>query len=199
MRSYYLTLDEPIVKRIAATVRYTGRKFQAFPVEEVKLSDTEWSGGSRTTYAAVRLSDGAVMPLTQAGQFMSAEGRKIIMTPGIAIVGHVMFMGKDHGLYIYVHPQDIAPMLESHKELSWEHKVVLTATISLKSSYAGISNYRYIEAHRTTGITKDEWEKAKSELTSLGLLDARGAITVKGKNSISSIAVSSDLYRLKRP
>ncbi len=103
-------------------------------------------------------------------------------------------MGKDHGITIYVNPENISKMLPPAEETPWEEKVVLSATRSLKSSYGGIKDYRFYEASRETGITKPEWDKAKESLINKGMLNKSGAITDKGRNVIGNV----DLYQLRR-
>lgn len=68
--------------------------------------------------------------------------------------------------------------------LAWAESVVLAATRSLKSSYAGIKNYRFYEAHERTGITETEWDSAKAVCIQKGLLNRAGAITDDGRNAI---------------
>ena len=70
------------------------------------------------------------------------------------------------GITIYVRPENAVGMLPAPIELTWTEQVVLYACRSLKSSYAGISNYRLHEATRETGITGAEYELAKASLIS---------------------------------
>lgn len=97
---------------------------------------------------------------------------------------------------VYAHPDSITKSLEEEVKLSKAELVVLVATRSLKSSYAGISNYRFHEAQRQLGITLDQWERAKSSCISKGLLNARGAITTAGKNAVPHEKYSG-LYSMK--
>ena len=71
--------------------------------------------------------------------------------------------------------------------------MVFIAPRSYKSSYAGVSNYRYIEALRETGISAEDWERSKAECQQMGLLDKRGAITVEGRNVVGQ----TQLYELR--
>lgn len=66
--------------------------------------------------------------------------------------------------------------------LSDDERTVLRYTQSLKSSYAGIKNYRFSESNRETGITLERWDAAKKNLIAGKFLNAVGAITDKGRN-----------------
>lgn len=89
------------------------------------------------------------------------------------------------GLRLYVHPDNVRrDMITSSVELTWEEKVVLTATRSLKSSYGGVKNFRYTEANHVTGITLKHWDEAKANLIERKLLNRAGAITNAGRNAI---------------
>lgn len=62
--------------------------------------------------------------------------------------------------------------------------MVLAATRGLKSSYAGIKNYRFHAARESTGITEPEWNQAKDACMAKGLLNRAGAISDDGRNAI---------------
>lgn len=68
--------------------------------------------------------------------------------------------------------------------LKREEKIVLAATRSLKSSYGGVKNYRFVEARRETGISAESWESAVKALQDKGLLRYDRAITPAGRNAI---------------
>lgn len=94
---------------------YRGRKFKMRVSESVSVSNHEgyWDGGSRTLHFACRTSDGQVLALddTRKHPFHVRPGSTVYKTePGIAIVAHSIFCGKDTGLTFYVHPVD-APRL----------------------------------------------------------------------------------------
>ncbi|KPL05710.1 hypothetical protein AMJ85_11125, partial [candidate division BRC1 bacterium SM23_51] len=59
--------------------------------------------------------------------------------------------------------------------------------------YAGISNYRFHEAHRQTGITLEQWERGKRALIAKKLLNRAGAATNDGRN-----VEVADLYCLAK-
>jgi len=88
------------------------------------------------------------------------------------------------GLTIYVHPSNLAKLLPKPAELTRHERTVLGYTARLKSSYGGISNYRFHEAHERTGITLAEWDAAKQSIIGKKLLNKRGAITTQGRNAL---------------
>jgi hypothetical protein len=111
----------------------------------------------------------------------------------IACVEHSIFCGKDMGLTIHIHPANANRLLPAPVELTWAERTVLLATMSWKSSYAGVSNYRFVEAQRTCGITLPEWENAKQSLIARKLLNKAGAVTVDGRNAIPDRSMGGNL------
>lgn len=80
----------------------------------VTLQDLNWSGGTKSEYAAVRLADGrAVKPsLDRDPPWTNRhEGARVDMVPGIALVRAGWFCGKASTVTIYVHPDDLARTL----------------------------------------------------------------------------------------
>ena len=80
--------------------------------------------------------------------------------------------------------ESITKMLPEKPVLSDDEITVLKYTSSLKSSYAGIKNYRFHEAHRNTGISLDNWNTTKQALIDKKLLRKNGSITADGRNAI---------------
>lgn len=181
---------------------YTGKKFKVVVTESVMVpSDAGiWDGGSRTTYNAIRTSDGAKVPMVNhnsAPWDASRRDQTVPLQPGYAVVSHSMFCGKDMGLTYYLHPTDAAPMLPAPAvELSPLHQLVLDYTKSRKSSYNGKDRYDmaredHCYAFRNNGpwpYTRELWEAAKTDLATMGLLDKRGAITVAGRNRAGRVS-----------
>jgi hypothetical protein len=102
--------------------------------------------------------------------------------------GEVVVLCADVGtkqyVTVYCHPDTpIAKMPANQvtlQGLTTHLKLVLWSTRNNKSSYAGISNYRYYCVR--SYITQSEWDAARSALIKVGLLDGRGALTTAGKN-----------------
>ena len=79
---------------------------------------------------------------------------------------------------------NIVKSLTEEIPLTNDEMIVLIATRSLKSSYAGIPDYRFREANRQRGITLEQWNVAVAALQQKGLLNKAKAITIKGKNIV---------------
>lgn len=152
-----------------------------------------WDGGSRNYWCAVRLTDGATSVVPENGtMFTPAIGEcKELPADTVLVRYHA---GNHEYCEVYVKPENLNRfMLPAAVQLSREEFIVLSATRSLKSSYAGIKNYRFHEANTETGIQPGEWEAAKAGLIVKGLLNKAGAITDAGRNAIGN----TQLYAFK--
>ena len=108
------------------------------------------------------------------------------LPPGIVLVEHSIFCGRDTGITVHVRPDNLDQLkLPDAPQLTDDERVVLKAT-GWKSSYAGIRNYRFVEARRTTGITRERYETAKTALIERKLFNRAGAITNAGRNALSA-------------
>jgi hypothetical protein len=195
---FIMHIQTPEVKELAAKAfpEYSGKRFEVEPFKGEMQLYSCWNGGSRDYWSFVNLASNKVAPVPENGTPWS-NGGKIFrcgrLPENIALVR--WSRGRFESITIYLHPSNIrADMLPAPTELSWAEKVVLTATRSLKSSYAGIKNYRAVEAKQQTGITLPEWESAKAQLITRGMLNKAGAITDTGRNAIGF----TQLYSLKR-
>ncbi len=168
---------------------YKGRRdVYVMSAESVELTGTYWSGGSRSSYAAYE-------PITKATRtlprFDPPQFGGPVNTPKVPLCdgnGHyIVIAERHHGSFeyitLFVHPDNMVGLLPSPVELDMAQKIVLVFTRGLKSSYAGIPDYRFHEAHERTGITRQKWDAAKAECIAKGLLNKAGAITADGKNA----------------
>ena len=105
------------------------------------------------------------------------------LTEDIVIICHSIFCGKDSGITIYSHPNNAPKWLPEKPDLTDNERILLECTKGLKSSYAGIKDYRYHEAKRK-GFNGDI-DKVRASLREKGLLNKRNAITDKGRNAIN--------------
>lgn len=103
---------------IAAVLRvsfpeYRGRTYYVLPTETYRFSGTYWDGGSRTYHVGVNLRNGRAVRIAdnRAPWVNTLEGQSVTMAPGVLIVEHVYFCGKDAGIRIYCHPDDCPRML----------------------------------------------------------------------------------------
>jgi hypothetical protein len=89
----------PIVK--ATFPNYKGRTFHIEFTNKVTFFDTNWGGGSRNSYAAVR-SDGKTAKLGVPAPWINpVEGKSIELPEDVLVVEHSIFCGKDCGITIY--------------------------------------------------------------------------------------------------
>jgi hypothetical protein len=92
---------------------YKGRKFKLVFKEEITLYDTNWSGGTRNEYAAVR-ADGMTGTFHAPAPWANpGEGRTVPVNPGVLILCHSYFCGQDMGITIYAHPSHQPKWLEA--------------------------------------------------------------------------------------
>jgi len=196
MAVYYTSAPEVQEIARAAFPDYNGKKFGLEAFQGPMNLASYWDGGSRTFYAVIDLNTKKAVEIPQSGTMFDKETYHASKLPyNIAIVAHKISSGKDAGITIYLNPENLTKMLPAPDDVTWAEKVVLAATIGLKSSYAGIKDYRFREALQDTGITRVEWDGAKASLIQKGMLNNAGAITDKGKNAIGW----TNLHSLKRP
>mgnify|MGYP003651982422 CR=1 FL=1 len=177
MNITYLDGNEANVKRLARAVfpHYRGRKFSFQVVETVALTGTYWDGGSRSSYGGVSLADysAATVPQFEPPQFGGpTQAPTVEVKPGMVVVEHSIFCGRDTGITFYVHPSDAPQLLPEPDSVTEDEKIVLLFTGSLK----------YTEAHSRYGITADRWTAAQEALKVRKLLRANGSITPAGRN-----------------
>lgn len=163
---------------------YTGQKVQANITDTIQFYNTMWDGGSRRTYVYVDLACGRAVQVQQASFLQRDEfyEKQQPIPEGFVCVVHAEC--RSEHIEIHGPAANLSPLLPKTTELTDDEKTVLIATRSYKSSYAGISNYRFHEATSKTGITLERWEAAKAILITKGFLNKAGAITVDGKNAV---------------
>lgn len=98
---------------------YKGRKFWITPARSVTLHDLNWAGGTRNQYRTCTL-DGRGIGGSERYALMApwenpAEGVDLALPQGFIVVMHGVFMGKETGVTLYVHPDDLARLLPMHK------------------------------------------------------------------------------------
>jgi hypothetical protein len=182
----YLERKDETVDAIvrAAFPGYTGKKIEAVMTDRVRFSGTQWDEGNKNEYVVLTLADlkSATIP-TAPFMRQSADHETDVEIPvGYVVVCHCI--GRYDHIVIYTRPENITKMLPAPVELTEDERIVLTATRSLKSSYAGIKEYRFHEARRRRGITRDRWDAAKASLIGKRFLNAAGAITTNGRNAV---------------
>ena len=105
---------KPFAKK--AFPNYRGRKFKIVFTDHVTFYDTNWSGGTRNQYVALR-SDGKTALLTVGAPWVNpVEGKTIDLPEDIVIVEHTIFCGQDAGIRIYANPCHLPKWLDAPKE-----------------------------------------------------------------------------------
>ena len=116
MQSITATRKEVAPLITATFPDYRGRKFRIEPRAQVTLSDLNWDGGTRNQYRSCT-TDGRKVGDTDtwnqiAPSLNAAEGATMTLPQGCVLVCRSMFCGKDAGLTLYVHPDDMPKWLK---------------------------------------------------------------------------------------
>lgn len=185
----YLKRTDPTVDAIitAAFPCFTGQDIAAEVQDTVRFTGTEWDEGNKRDYAVVRLWDRKVerIPSECYGDPSAFHRSSHTIPQGFVVVCWARY-GLRQNIRIMGPAANITPMLAAPVELTADERLVLVATRSRKSSYAGVKNYRFVEARRAKGITLERWESAKASMITRGFLNRAGAITVEGRNAVGN-------------
>lgn len=174
---------------------YTGKQFKLAISDSPINCASYWDSGNRSYFAFANLATGetsATVPAQSAFDRPVAGLDAVSLPDGFACIEH-NFSGVRQSITIHIRTSNAAKMLPAQVELSRLENIVLAYTRCLKSSYAGIPNYRFHEAHEQTGIKQVEWDLTKASLIDRGLLTKQGALTVAGRN-----AAKGDLYAFRK-
>lgn len=95
---------KPLIERTFP--EYRGRKITLLFQESLVLSNTNWSGGTKSWYAAVHLDGRTASINTDLTPPWDnpIEGQRVNVPLNVIIVQHRHFCGTDLGLTIYVNP-----------------------------------------------------------------------------------------------
>ena len=154
--------------------------------EQVSLYGTNWDEGLKRSYVFVRLADMATIPVPdQPAPWIGNEqyNNSYPIPDGVVCVVHV-YSGVNQYIIIKGNASVVTPALPAPLELTPDESNVLNAICSVKSSYAGISNYRlhYCRSY-VPSMTEQRWENAKQSLIAKKLLTKAGAVTPAGRNA----------------
>jgi hypothetical protein len=84
---------------------YRGRKFRVSFTKTVTFYDTNWGGGTRNTYRAVRMDGGQANELPSFWPWANpVEGQTVELPADVVVVEHTIYCGQDLGLRFYAHP-----------------------------------------------------------------------------------------------
>lgn len=188
----YVDIKDASIAPIARTAfpNYNGKTCKVDNFRPMRVN-SYWDGGSKDEFALIDLATKQQwrIPTSHPHFDRQPNGSAVgilecnELPPNCALVRHSIFCGKDAGLTIFVRPDNLAPLLPMKVELTDDEQRVLVCTRSYKSSYAGISDYRF----KQSKMTPESWEAAKSSLICKKLLNKAGAITDAGRNAISDV------------
>jgi len=114
---FSMKLSRPQYKNIVAATfpEYTGRKVKMVFKDRLTIYNTNWAGGSRIEYAAVK-SDGRTALFDAPAPWSNpVEGATIDMPEDAMIVTHQIFCGHDMGITIYAHPSHLPKWIAAPK------------------------------------------------------------------------------------
>jgi hypothetical protein len=164
---------------------YNGTKFTVSPFPGEMRLDSYWDGGSRSYYAILDLNTNKTAEIPENGTIY-ANGGKVIQSSflplNFLIAEHHISRGKDLGVRLYVHPENLTKYLPAPTLLSNNETIVLAFTRERKSSYNGQNRAQM--ACSEAGMPLDVWEMTKQSLVARGFLNKAGAITSEGRNAI---------------
>ena len=196
----WIALDpkDQTVKRIvnAAVPGFKGRKFYATIGTKVTFYGAYWDEGSKNDWFLIRLSDLACKRVEDHPYFRESPVHDAThdIPDGFAVVKY--HRGRMDYVEIIAPPSAITPLLPKPVNLSRDESIVLVAHCSLKSSYAGISDYRRHEAKQLTGITDERYDAAKAALVAQGYINPRNAVTIEGRNARNGLEFT-ELYQYR--
>ena len=188
MKHYLETIDGEIKTLI-------NRCYSGYNGSKIALSDdipselnSYWDGGSKSSYVFYHLDTKQTVAMPQNHPVFNSDipNKTGNMPERVIIVEHRYFCGKDMGITIYANKTDLTPLLPKSEDISEHQRIVLKYTSMLKNTDGGRSNIRFIEAHRETGISVDQWKEAKQILTNKKMLRNNGSITPAGRNALNS-------------
>lgn len=85
---------------------YKGRTFRVSTAGRLMFTNVHWSGGTRSEYRAVRLTDGATAELAVGTPWDSpSEWKEVQIPTDVAIVEHTVYCGRDCGIVVHVNPE----------------------------------------------------------------------------------------------
>jgi len=200
MQTIHLQPSDPTAQRInAVTFRSNTKTFKLQVHESGGMNlASYWDGGSRDTFMILQLSTMKALVVPQNGSGYDAFGFGIdlpLPAADFAVIESSMVRGENLGITIHIHASNATALLPKSESVSWAEQVVLIATRGLKSSYAGIKDYRFAQANEYLGITRNEWDFAKIALIERKLLNAAGALMVDGRNAAGTKDIHSHSMR----
>jgi hypothetical protein len=99
-----LSRANPLVKRLLAATfpEYKGRKIKARLWTAPKRLENYWDGGSRSSYVAVRMNDGAISDFGTDNPSLRSAHDEVDLPEGVILVEHSFFCGTDMGITVWM-------------------------------------------------------------------------------------------------
>lgn len=180
------------VKEFPAILRlafpgYSGRKFKVESSADVTLHSDSWEGGSKVSYRLIDLETGEVRGVTRefGNPYTNPSGQvpTVALRPGLAVVAHSIFCGKDTGLTAYLHPDNFVAMLPPAIEMSADERRALDIIGSYKGGHHRAEAWRGLPGRYEAANPLIQSLAAKRLVT----INRAGAvaITTEGRNARS--------------
>lgn len=178
---------------------YSGRKYKINITDSPVEIQSYWCGGSRSYHKVVNLETKNQIEVPENGTMFTKDiENKQFPCPGIAVITHTIMQGKDLGITINIHPDNMNQLsLPEPVKLSKDELIILFSTRHLKNSYGGRTNIRYNTAREETGINTLRWGIGVHLLIERGFLNKRTTITNEGKNALEQYKLNS-FYQLNK-
>lgn len=162
---------EPLIRAAFGDTR--SRRNVKVSVRESYHVHDFWDGGSRDECRFVELSTLRVIAAEQITALRDQPWNvyrlpngDVAMVSGVAVVEHVIFCGKDLGYRVYLHADNMAPMLarpQAADDLTPEQRRILVNYRSLKSGYRP----KYTQAELEPLIARGYLRQAKNGATGI--------------------------------
>jgi len=155
---------------------YSGRKFKIRGVSHAINMRSYWDGGSRNYFAVVSMGGTFDMPVQSAYDPPVSGSDEFTIPPGMAVVEHSIFCGRDTGLTLIVPEERLSALLPGPAtDITDDQRKIL----EIIASYIPKVRRDYA---REAGI---DFETVRDELIITGLLRKNGSITPEGRNMVA--------------
>ena len=170
----------PIVRAAFGSVN--SRRNVKVSVKETYHVHDYWSDGSRDECRFVKLDTMQVISADQVEAIRNNPYRlpmgDVALVPGVAVVEHCIFCGKDLGYRVYLHSSNMAPMLaapQAAADITPEQRRILVNYRSLKSGYRP----KYTQEELAPLIAKGYLRQSKTGAT--GITNEGRAVTANDR------------------
>lgn len=164
---------------------YNGKKWKITPKESVDVTYGNYSsGGTRYDYVLLNINNDEMLEVPTQHPYFDRQitgADNVPLGNGVICVIHKHFCGKDMGLELLLHPNDMTKYLPPPVDLDANEVWLLRATQSW------ISSYRKERVQAYFNNDQSVIETVKQSLITKGLLNKAGAITPAGRNALEAL------------